>query len=161
MICGRTSLASLVKGRGTAAGGGGILYENPKGIPQSAPLTAPFDKGASCDIRTYLVSTPSTGSFSRFVKNFTTTPVNSAEMTVPSRAPTILKSKNMSDNIIELTTQKTSNAIFTFPNSLCAVSATAFTNASPEFIITFAITASAIPKPSITTPIITMASLTA
>ena len=43
------TLASLVKGRGTVEGGGGIHCKNRKGIPQSAPLTAPFDKGASRD----------------------------------------------------------------------------------------------------------------
>ncbi len=41
-------LASLVKGRGTAEGGGGIHYKiwkrNP---PVTLRVTAPFDKGAS------------------------------------------------------------------------------------------------------------------
>ena len=96
------------------------------------------------------------GSFNLSLKNFTTTPVNRAEIIVPSLIPTIVKSKNNRDKIIDMITQKISNTIFTFPNFLWNISEIAFTNASPEFIITFAIIESEIPKPRITIPAITI-----
>lgn len=68
---------------------------------------------------------------------------------MPSLVPEIVKLKNNSDNIMENTTQKISRAIFTLPKPLFIVSARAFTNASPEFIMTFAITESEMPKPRI------------
>lgn len=96
------------------------------------------------------------GFFSLAEKNFTTIPVNRAEIIVPSLVPTIVKSKNIRDKTMERVTQKISNAILTFPNSLFIVSEIAFTKASPEFIITFAITAREIPKPRIIIPTITI-----
>ena len=98
-----------------------------------------------------------TGFFNLLLKKFTTTPVSKAEMTVPSLVPTMVKLKNKSDTQREIMTHKTSNAIFTFPNFFFAASETAFTKASPEFIMTFAMTEREIPKPRIIIPIITMA----
>lgn len=93
------------------------------------------------------------GLFKRAVKNFTTTPVRSAAITVPSLVPTIVNSKNRSDKTTAKTTQLISNPILTFPKSLCIVSETAFTKASPEFIITLAITEREIPNPSTIVPV--------
>lgn len=75
---------------------------------------------------------------------------------VPSLVPTIVKWKNMRDRAIEIITQSTSNIIFMFPNSLLNVSEIVFTNASPEFIITFAITEREMPKARMTIPTTTM-----
>lgn len=50
------------------------------------------------------------------MNNLTKVPVKKAEIMVPSLVPTISKSKNINDSIIENTTQKISIAIFTFPN---------------------------------------------
>ena len=94
--------------------------------------------------------------FCRILVNLLTKiPVKKAEIIVPSLVPTTVKSKNISDSITESATQKISKAIFTLPKFFFAVSATAFTKASPEFIITFAITAREMPKPKIATPITT------
>ncbi len=86
------------------------------------------------------------------VKNFTAIPVQKAEIIVPSLVPTILKLKNMRDRIIARTTQIMSKAIFTFPKFLLDTSEIALTNASPEFIITLAITERAMPNPSMIIP---------
>ena len=51
-------------------------------------------------------------------------------------------------------TQVTSKAILTLPNSLWVVSDIAFTKASPELRITFAVTESDIPNPSMMIKII-------
>ncbi len=91
------------------------------------------------------------------LKNFTAMPVSKAENIVPSLVPTMVKSKNKRERIRERITQKISKAIFIFPNSLWAVSEIAFTKASPEFIMTFAITERDIPKPRMMTPMSTMA----
>lgn len=94
----------------------------------------------------------STGFFSLLQKNFTTIPVSNAERIVPSLVPTIEKLKKMRDAARDTITHTTSKATFTFPNSLCIASEMAFTNASPEFMITLAITEREIPKPRITIP---------
>ena len=49
-------------------------------------------------------------------------------------------------------THDTSKIVFIAPKSFFIVSAIAFTNASPEFKITFAITDNAIPNPRIKIP---------
>lgn len=93
------------------------------------------------------------------VKNFTAIPVQKAEMIVPSLVPTIEKLKNIRDRIIERTTHIMSKAIFTFPKFLFVTSEIAFTNASPAFIITLAITERAMPNPSMIIPKTTMSNL--
>lgn len=80
-------------------------------------------------------------------------PVQIAEIIVPSRVPTMEQLKKKSDSMIEKSTQLISKPILVLPKLLLILSESAFTNASPEFIITFAITASAIPKPRTITPI--------
>ncbi len=67
-------------------------------------------------------------------------------MIVPSLVPTIEKSKKINDNTTARITQITSKAILTLPNSLWIVSDIAFTKASPELRITFAVTEREIPK---------------
>lgn len=99
----------------------------------------------------------SNGFLNRFVKNLTTIPVRKAEIIVPSLVPIIFISKNISDNIIDRITHITSKVIFIFPKFLWIVSVIALTKASPEFIITLAITDKEIPNPRITIPIKTNA----
>ena len=82
-----------------------------------------------------------------FTKKLTITRVSKAVRTVPSLVPTTFPSKMISESASEMTTQQTSKPIFIFPNFLREMSATALTNASPELIITFAITESDTPKP--------------
>ena len=82
-------------------------------------------------------------------QSFTGTPVNTADSIVPSLVPTSFPPKKIKESTIENATHDTSKAIFTFENSLCITSESAFTNASPEFKITFAITPRVIPKPRI------------
>ena len=55
---------------------------------------------------------------------------------------------------MEITTHDKSNAILTFPKFLLKVSEIAFTNASPEFKTTFALTESEIPNPRTMIPTI-------
>ena len=81
--------------------------------------------------------------------------MNTAEIIVPSLVPTNEPLKKIKDSTTENATQDTSKAIFTFENSLCITSESAFTNASPEFKITSAITPSVMPKPRIMMPHIT------
>lgn len=95
------------------------------------------------------------GFLSLRLKNFTMIPVRNAEIMVPSLIPTMVKSKNNNDNRMDIITHVISNAIFTLPNSWAVVSEIAFTNASPAFMITFAITANEIPKPRMVIPIST------
>lgn len=99
----------------------------------------------------------SNGFLNRFAKNFTTIPVRKAEIIVPSLVPIIFISKNISDNIIDRTTHIISKAIFILPKFLLIVPAIALTKASPEFIITSAITDKEIPNPRIIIPIKTNA----
>lgn len=79
-------------------------------------------------------------------------PVQKADIIVPSLVPTIEKLKNIIDKTIAKITQLTSNAILTLPKFLFVVSEIAFTKASPEFIMTLAITESDTPKLNITIP---------
>ena len=80
---------------------------------------------------------------------------------MPSRVPIIFPSKNTSDSATDASTQQISKPVFTFEKFLPDLSAIAFTNASPEFNITFAATDSAIPNPSIAVPHSTSTSRTA
>lgn len=82
-----------------------------------------------------------------FTRKLKIPPVSKAVRTVPSIVPTIFPSKKISESASEMTTQQTSKPIFIFPNFLPEMSATALSNASPELIITFAITESDTPKP--------------
>ena len=110
----------------------------------------------SCKIRLCGQRIFSIGALIRLVKKRTTRPVSSADRIVPSRVPTILPPKKISDKRMAKMTHDTSKPIFTLPNSCPVVSEIAFTNASPEFIITLPITDNATPKPRITTPISTI-----
>ncbi len=104
------------------------------------------------------VSNVSIGLLINLVKNFTTTPVKTAAIIVPSLVPTSLNPKNKKESKIAATTQLMSKQIFTFQMYLCYVSDIALTNTSPEFITTFAITESETPKPKIITPSTTITS---
>ena len=75
-----------------------------------------------------------------FNQSFTAIPVNTADSIAPSRVPKSSHPKKIKESTIENATQDTSNAILTFENSLCITSESTFTNVSPEFKITFAIT---------------------
>lgn len=59
-------------------------------------------------------------------------------MMVPSLVPTILNWKNTRDRSTEITTQTTSKMIFILEKLIWVVSETAFTKASPELRMTFA-----------------------
>ena len=72
---------------------------------------------------------------------------------MPSRVPTMVKLNKISESSSATTTHITSNTILTLPKFFPNVEETAFTKASPEFIITFSITQSAIPNPRIRIPI--------
>ena len=95
----------------------------------------------------------STGFFRSMMKNFTAKPVRNADNTVPSRVPIIFISNKISDSITESVTHEISNITLTLPKFLLRVSDIAFTSASPEFMITLAITASEIPNPSMIIPV--------
>ena len=73
-------------------------------------------------------------------------------MIVPSLVPIILPWKRIRDNERERSTQSMSKPIFILPKFLFALSDIAFTKASPEFIITLAMTDKAIPNPRIKIP---------
>lgn len=100
------------------------------------------------------------GFFNIFVKNFTTIPVQTAAMTVPSRAPTMVPLKKIRDKRTDKATLLISNTILTLPKFLCKQSDIVLTTASPAFMMTLAITESAMPKPRITTPLMTKSILT-
>ena len=70
-----------------------------------------------------------------FVKNFTTTPVKMAAITVPSLVPTRVKLKKIRESIMARVTQLISKIIFILPKFLCVVSAMAFTKASPGLLL--------------------------
>lgn len=86
------------------------------------------------------------------VKNFTVNPVSKALNIVPSLVPIILFWNSMSDNKIDRITQSISKPILIFPKFLFVFSETAFTKASPEFMITFAITDKEMPNPKMIIP---------
>ena len=79
-------------------------------------------------------------------------------MMVPSLVPMICRSKNNRERITDTITQVTSNAILIFPKFFPVISVIAFTKASHEFMITFAITDKEIPKPRMAMPISTIKS---
>ena len=82
--------------------------------------------------------------------------LRTAAINVPSLVPTTVKLKNSSESTTANTPQPMSKATLIKPKSLFIVSETAFTKASPEFIITLAITERAIPKPSTIVPATTI-----
>ena len=94
----------------------------------------------------------SKGAFKYLVNTFTIIPVKRAERTVPSLVPTILRSKKKRERRIDKITHKISKPILIFPKFFLVVSDTAFTKASPEFMITLAITEREIPKPRMIIP---------
>ena len=112
-----------------------------------------YDQDACTALRQ---STDSSGFLTSFRNNFTTNPVSNADMIVPSLVPTMVKSKKMNESKTASITQVTSKAILTLPNSLLVVSEIALTKASPELRITFAVTESDIPNPSMMIPISTI-----
>jgi len=105
---------------------------------------------------TYACKIPLRGFKSRLLKNFTTCPVSKAQITVPSRVPTIVQLKRNKDSTMAAVTQLTSKMIYMFPNWIPVVSDRALTKASPEFMMTLAIKASDTPKPRIVVPTSTM-----
>lgn len=85
-------------------------------------------------------------------KKLTTIPVHSAAMIVPSLVPTTLKLKNRRERRRANITQHTSKPILMLPKLPWLRSEIAFTNASPEFMITLAMTDRAMPKPRTIVP---------
>ena len=135
----------------------------PEGLPHrtlSSPQPLQKDNNPSPHVCPFIIrqslTSLFTGSFVSLWNSFTARPVQSAEITVPSLVPTIVKSNSNSDRISASATQLTSKAIYTLPKFLFLVSAIALTKASPECIITFAETDSDTPKPSITIPTTTI-----
>ena len=91
-------------------------------------------------------NTASTGLSMSLAQSLTATPVRQAEMMVPSRVPTMLPWKRISDSTTATVTNEMSVATLTLPKAKPVRSDTAYTKASPELSTTFAMTVSSIPS---------------